>query len=168
VAEAFELGDEPPDVVTGGVALCEPVAAEVVVGLLAVEDVVDGDEDAVADGDGGAFLAAASSQPPKLRREVGVVGPRRRGGAPGERGAQPLRALAGGARTVFAGRTRHETEGSAPPLNESPRGSRRIDAHRRVGPGSLTPTAAEHGLGDVDVQGREALAGVLRVAAAPE
>ena len=61
VAEAFELGDEALDVVAGA-TLFEPVAAEVVVGLLAVEDVVGGDEDAVAHGDGGAFLSRKLSE----------------------------------------------------------------------------------------------------------
>ena len=90
VAESFELFDQASDVGLVVVALHEPVAAEVVVGLAAIENVVGGHEDGMANGDSGALLAASAGEPPELRGQVGVFGLRGGVGGLGQRAAQPL------------------------------------------------------------------------------
>ena len=79
------------------------VAAEVLVGLLSVQDVEGGHQDRVGDGDGGLGGAAASAKASVLGGQVGIAGA---GGGLcglGEMGAKPLGSLAGGAGAAFAG-----------------------------------------------------------------
>ena len=59
---------------TVGVEVIEGVGAEIVVGVLGAQDVVDGGEDAVGDGKEGAFRAAFAGQAAQLRAEVGLTG----------------------------------------------------------------------------------------------
>src|SRR5207253_257963 len=105
VAEPFELLDE-----SAGVALClfdpavvEEEVAEILVGLVAGEHVVCGDEDRVGDGDRRLAVAAAASESVVLSREVGPL--RAAGGLGGfdEGAAQPLGALARLAGFVLTG-----------------------------------------------------------------
>jgi hypothetical protein len=70
VAEGVELADELAGL-RFGAAADEPVSAEILVGLVAVEDVVDGDQDRVADRLGRLGRAAAAPQPLVLGGEVG-------------------------------------------------------------------------------------------------
>src|SRR6266516_2326194 len=104
LAEAFELCDESADVGLVGQAAGEVVAAEVAVGLFAVEQVVGDDESGVADGDGGAFLASSAGQAPVLRGEVGELCSGGGMGGLDQGGAEPFVALAGVPGAVLAGR----------------------------------------------------------------
>src|SRR4029453_1607737 len=74
VAQGVELADELAGLRLGAAA-DEPVGAQVLVGLAAVEDVVGGDQDGVAHRLGRLGRAAAAPQPLVLRGQGGVLGP---------------------------------------------------------------------------------------------
>src|SRR5687768_10850472 len=69
VAEGVELADELAGL-RFGAAANKPVSAEILVGLVTVEDVVNGDQDRVADRLGCLGRAAPASQPLVLGGEV--------------------------------------------------------------------------------------------------
>ena len=71
VAEGFESSHESAGFVGGVVALVEVVGAKVVVVDVVRENVPDGHDDGLGDGDGGAFLAGATGESPELSVEVG-------------------------------------------------------------------------------------------------
>jgi hypothetical protein len=93
VAETLQLGNEPAGV-CGAVAFVEPVRAEVTVGLIPIEHVVDADQDAVRDRNRGPFLAAPGSDPGEPRGQIGVFGPGHRVRGFDQHGGQPLVAVA--------------------------------------------------------------------------
>src|SRR5215211_4931019 len=74
VAEGVELADELAGLGLGAAAN-KPVSAEILIGLVAVEDVVDGHQDRVADRLSRLGRAAPASQPLILGGQVGVLGP---------------------------------------------------------------------------------------------
>jgi hypothetical protein len=70
----------------------EPVAAEVVVVAVGVEQMPADDEDGVADGDGGFAVSHPASKPPVLSGKVGVATLAGGGGALGKDLAEPTAA----------------------------------------------------------------------------
>jgi hypothetical protein len=73
VAECFELSGEAADLVVVAVEAVVVVEAELVVGLVAGEDVVGADEDRVRDGNDRLVVAAAASEAEAVRFEVAVA-----------------------------------------------------------------------------------------------
>src|SRR5688572_18151883 len=102
VAEGFELLDAAASDAVG-VALERIVRAEILVLGAVLEEVVDDDEDGVADGDDGALLPAPGHELAVVRGEVGVTGARGGPGGFGEGTAQPGTALAGAGLPALAG-----------------------------------------------------------------
>src|SRR3989304_1530091 len=94
MSEAFELGDEAAGGAFGG-AGGVVVAAGFAVELAGCEHVPAGAEDGVRDGAERAAVAAAGSQPLVPGGEVDVVGTGRGQRCLGERGVEPLGAVAG-------------------------------------------------------------------------
>src|SRR3990170_2462290 len=103
MSEAFELGDEAAGGAFG-VAAGEVVAAGFAVELAGCEHVPAGAEDRVLDGAERAAVAAAGSQPLVLGGEVDVVGTGRGQRCLGERGVEPLGAVAGPSRAGVGAR----------------------------------------------------------------
>src|SRR5437870_6685337 len=85
-----------------GVAAPEIVGTEVAVRLVAVEDVIGGDQDRVSDRDCRARGPTATPEAGILGGEVGALGPGGGFGRLREIGAEPLRAFAGLARPLAA------------------------------------------------------------------
>src|SRR5215207_803357 len=101
VAEGVELFDGSVALAVGVRSSLEVVAAEVVVVGVFGEEMPADDEDGVADGDRGLFLADPSSETPELRCKVGVAGAGGRPGALHEDVAEPYVAVGGLAGTAF-------------------------------------------------------------------
>lgn len=89
------------------VALVEECRTELAVGRAVAEQVVGDDENAVADRDGRALLAAPGREAVLLRREVAAPGVDRAAGHLHEGAPQPGAARSGGARAALAGRLVH-------------------------------------------------------------
>src|SRR5829696_1858288 len=102
VAEGVELFDGSVALAVGARSSLEVVAAEVVVVGVFGEEMPADDEDGVADGDRGLFLADPSSETPELRCKVGVAGAGGRPGALHEDVAEPYVAVGGLAGTAFS------------------------------------------------------------------
>jgi len=77
--------------------------AEVAERLLSLQDVIEGDQDAMGDGDDGAFDPAAAGQAVEAGGEVGVLDFDRGPGGLHQPGAQPAVAMPGSAGEAFAG-----------------------------------------------------------------
>src|SRR3954447_11736513 len=103
VPESFELFDEPLDLAFG-VALGEVVAAEVAVGLAGGEHVPDCADDRVLEGAERALVAASGLEPSVLGFEVVALDADGGHGGFLEGEIEPLRAVAGLAGAVLAGR----------------------------------------------------------------
>jgi hypothetical protein len=104
--EGFEWGDEAGLLAFGVDAAGEVVAAEFVVDGVGVgADVPGDDEDRVADGHGGSFLASPPGDLPELGGEVGVAGSASGPAALGEDPRQRRVALGGPAGLVLARRS---------------------------------------------------------------
>ena len=103
MAEAFELGDQPSGLSFGVGAVGEVVAAEVLVGDVVAEDVVDRDQDRVGDRDDRLVVPLAALDPLVLGAEVGVLGVGGGVGGLDQHGAQVLVGLAGAAGAALAG-----------------------------------------------------------------
>src|SRR5205823_1873021 len=145
VAEGLNLTDEAARLVLARVAAAEVVRTEIVVGLAAVEDVIGGDQDGVADGDGRLGGAAARAQPGVLRAQVGGLGAARRLGCLRERRPQPLRALA-------------RRPGAAPPSGRMVAGAHagpRGEAGRGPKAAHVDPDLGDEGFGGAAVNARD-------------
>src|SRR5438128_9899894 len=104
VPELLELADEPFRALFERAALVEVVGPEFFVGDLALEDVVGGDEDRVAEGAGCLAGAAPAAQPAVLGAEVSALAARGRFRRLGQCRIEPVGALAWLSRAKFAGR----------------------------------------------------------------
>src|SRR5450755_1561257 len=104
VTHAFELFDEPSLVGILLLALDEVVAAEFVIWLSTLQNMVGDYKDRMRDGDDGLVVSVTSFDPRILRCKIGALGSCRRLRGFDQRRSQPLRAFARFTRESLAGR----------------------------------------------------------------